>query len=259
MNVRAKKGFGQHFLKDNNIAAKIVDNLSYEKSNNVMEIGPGMGVLTQFLLEKDIRLKVVELDTESVEYLQQHYEALEDNILHQDILKLDLESIFNDKLLLIGNLPYNISSQIFFRMLKFKDFVPEAVFMVQREVAERIVSPPGSKVYGILSVILQTFYDVSLLFHVGPKVFHPPPKVNSAVIKFTRNTTKDLPVDERLFVSVVKQAFNQRRKTLRNALKSMLPEGINIADPVFSKRAEQLSKEDFVHLTESIEETIRSS
>lgn len=259
MNVRAKKGFGQHFLKDHNIAAKIVNSLNLEKSSNVMEIGPGMGVLTRFLLEKDIRLKVVELDAESVEYLQQHYMDLKGSILHADILKIDLESVFNDKLLLIGNLPYNISSQIFFRMLKFKDLIPESVFMVQREVAERIVSPPGSKIYGILSVILQTFYDVSLLFHVGPKVFHPPPKVNSTVIKFIRNSTGELPVDEKLFISVVKQAFNQRRKTLRNALKSMLPAGINMTDPVFSKRAEQLSKEDFLHLTETIEEKNRST
>jgi len=250
MNVRAKKKYGQHFLQDQNIAAKIVSSMDLNTDRNVLEIGPGMGVLTKLLMQKDADLKVVELDAESVQFLKKNFTGLDNKIVHQDFLKLDLPTIFNGKMILIGNLPYNISSQIFFRMLQFRDYIPQAVFMIQREVAERIISPPGSKVYGILSVLLQTFYDIEILFHVGPAVFYPPPKVNSSVIKFVRNDRDGLPVSDRLFQMVVKHAFNQRRKTLRNALKSIIPKNLDTTDEIFSKRAEQLSKDDFVLLSE---------
>ncbi len=252
MNVRAKKKYGQHFLIDQNIALKIVNSMEMDTGSNVLEIGPGMGVLTKLLLQKDVVLKVVELDSESVRFLKENFSGLDNRIIHQDFLKLDLSTIFNGKMQLIGNLPYNISSQIFFHMLQFRDYIPQAVFMIQREVAERIVSPPGSKAYGILSVLLQTFYHIEILFHVRPVVFYPPPKVNSSVIKFIRNDREGLPVAERLFQMVVKQAFNQRRKTLRNALKSIIPKNLDTTDEIFSKRAEQLTKEDFLLLSERV-------
>mgnify|MGYP006291506333 CR=1 FL=1 len=252
MNVRAKKKYGQHFLKDQNIAVKIVNSMDLNIGRNVLEIGPGMGVLTKLLLQKDVDLKVVELDAESVHYLEENFSELANKIVHEDFLKLDLTGIFNGEIQLIGNLPYNISSQIFFRVLQFRDYIPQAVFMIQREVAERIVSPPGSKTYGILSVLLQTFYDTEILFHISPAVFYPPPKVNSAVIKLVRNGRESLPVSDRLFQMIVKHAFNQRRKTLRNALKSVIPKSLNTTDEIFSKRAEQLTNDDFLLLSERI-------
>jgi 16S rRNA (adenine1518-N6/adenine1519-N6)-dimethyltransferase len=251
--VKPKKGYGQHFLKDGNIARKIVNSLDYEKSDNVLEIGPGTGVLTRLLLERNVHLKVVELDQDAVTYLHESFDNLEDRILPVDFLKLNLSEVFEGNMLLIGNLPYNISSQIFLHMLRFKTCIPEAVFMIQREVADRIAASPGSKTYGILSVILQSFYDIQILFQVSPKVFHPPPKVNSAVIKLIKNDIFQLPVDETLFFQVVKRAFNQRRKTLRNALKSLIPEKMDTSGDIFSKRAEQLSKEDFCNLTGMLE------
>ena len=249
MKVRAKKSLGQHFLKDLDAAKKIVDgmtmHLGYE---NVLEIGPGMGVLTQYLLERtDLTTTVVELDRESVAYLLKNFPQLPaEKILEADFLKLDLSELFNGKNFgIIGNFPYNISSMIFFKVLENKHLVNEVVCMLQKEVAVRIASGPGKKDYGILSVLLQAFYDIEYLFSVGPGAFIPPPKVNSGIIRLKRNKVEKLACDEKLFFSVVKMGFNQRRKTLRNALRAMqIPE-----HDLLNKRAEQLSVADFVLLT----------
>jgi 16S rRNA (adenine1518-N6/adenine1519-N6)-dimethyltransferase len=249
MKVRAKKSLGQHFLKDLDAAKKIVDgitmHLGYE---NVLEIGPGMGVLTQYLLERsDLITTVVELDRESVAYLLKNFPQLPaEKILEADFLKLDLSELFNGKNFgIIGNFPYNISSMIFFKVLENKHLVNEVVCMLQKEVAVRIASGPGKKDYGILSVLLQAFYDIEYLFSVGPEAFIPPPKVNSGIIRLKRNKVEKLACDEKLFFSVVKMGFNQRRKTLRNALRAMqIPE-----HDLLNKRAEQLSVADFVLLT----------
>lgn len=246
MFIKAKKHLGQHFLKDHNIALKIVNSLDYSKSKNVLEIGPGMGILTEKLIKKNVQLKVVEIDDQAVNYLKEHHKGL--IVLSQDFLKLDLQDVFKDRLLLIGSLPYNISSQVFFQLLEYKTTVPEAVFMIQREVAERLTARPGTKTYGILSVLLQTFYDIRILFHVGPKVFAPPPNVNSSVVKLTRNDLEEISCDEPFFIKIVKQAFNQRRKTLRNSLKPILPSEIDISSGIFNKRPEQLTKEQFLEL-----------
>lgn len=253
MKVRAKKHLGQHFLNDLHIAQKITNGLTghggYDK---VLEIGPGMGVLTQFLLQ-DTRFttSVIELDTESVEYLKIHYPALADRIYSEDFLKWKFSTLTSDRFAIIGNFPYNISSQIFFRILEDYNQVTEVVCMLQKEVAQRIASPPGNKDYGILSVLLQAFYDIDYIVSVPPGAFTPPPKVQSGVIRLRRNTTEKLDCNEKFFFTVVKTAFNQRRKTLRNALKP-LGEVKNTAEanhPLFDKRAEQLSVEDFVFLT----------
>nr|WP_262918917.1 16S rRNA (adenine(1518)-N(6)/adenine(1519)-N(6))-dimethyltransferase RsmA [Tunicatimonas sp. TK19036] len=253
-NVRPKKFLGQHFLKDQNIAEKIVHSLTgHGGYQQVLEIGPGMGVLTQFLVSLDqYQTTVMEVDAESVTYLEQHYEALP--ILHQDFLKADLSPI-PSPFAIIGNFPYNISSQIFFKVLEHRQDIPEVVGMLQKEVAERIQSEHGNKTYGILSVLLQAFYDIEYLFTVEPHVFHPPPKVRSAVIRLKRNATKQLDCDEVLFKRVVKQGFQNRRKTLRNALKPLnLPELIRQL-PMLNLRAEQLSVQDFVSLTQQIEQS----
>lgn len=252
-NVRPKKHLGQHFLKDLSIAQRIADSLTgHGGYSEVLEIGPGMGVLTQFLIPTSYNLKVIEIDRESVAYLQDHYDALEGRIIQGDFLKLPITEITSEPMAVIGNFPYNISSQIFFKVLEFKDQVPEVVGMIQKEVADRLVSPPGNKQYGILSVFLQAYYDLEYLFTVKPGVFNPPPKVNSAVIRLKRNGTKKLDCDEQLFVRVVKQAFQMRRKTLRNALKAInLPAQLN-DDPILSQRAEQLSVNQFVNLTNKI-------
>ncbi len=254
--VKPKKYLGQHFLKDKNIARKIVHSLTLHRAyRQVLEIGPGTGVLTEFLV-KDERFttSVIELDTVSVQYLQHHYPELKARIFSDDFLQTDLGEIMHEPFAVIGNFPYNISSQIFFKVLEIKNEVPEIVCMLQKEVADRLKSPPGSKAYGILSVLLQAYYDIEYLFTVEPGVFHPPPKVRSGVIRLKRNDTKQLKCDEKLFRRVVKQSFQTRRKTLRNALKPLnLPETIRRIN-VLDKRAEQLSVSDFVELTQKIEE-----
>ncbi len=248
--VKPKKALGQHFLKDLQIAERIADTLSDYKQLPVLEIGPGMGVLTQFLLEKGHDLTVVELDLESVDYLEQNFPALEGKILAEDFLRLDLSKLFSGQFCVIGNYPYNISSQIFFKVLDYKEHIPCCSGMIQKEVAERLAAGPGSKTYGILSVLLQAWYEVEYLFTVSEKVFDPPPKVKSAVIRMVRNNRTELGCDEKLFKTVVKTSFNQRRKTLRNSMKPLL--GKDCPDyqlPIFDKRPEQLSVEQFVELT----------
>ena len=251
MEVRAKKALGQHFLTDQSIARRIVDSLSSNGVPELLEIGPGMGVLTQYLLQReDVNLKAVELDGESVDYLLTHFAGMQGRLLQADYLRLDMHRVFHGPYRIIGNFPYNISSQIFFKILDDKDRIPEVVCMIQKEVAERIAEKPGSKTYGILSVLLQAWYDIEYCFTVGPGAFAPPPKVHSAVIRLTRNGRTDLGCDEKLFKQVVKTAFNQRRKTLRNALKPLLPDRQDL--PFMDLRAERLSVEDFVQLTRCI-------
>lgn len=248
--VKPKKHLGQHFLTDLSIAERIVESLEINTNDRVIEVGPGTGVLTQYLVKKEIDFSVVEIDTESVEYLEEHYPDLK--ILSKDFLRLNLVEEFGSPLKIIGNFPYNISSQIFFKVLEFKNDVTECVGMLQKEVAERIASPHGNKTYGILSVFLQAYYDIDYLFTVEPHVFNPPPKVRSAVIRLKRNQTKEIDCSEKLFFAVVKQGFNNRRKTLRNALKSFnLPPEVT-ANDVFNKRAEQLSVDDFIQLTKTV-------
>ena len=245
--VRAKKHLGQHFLTDLSVARRIADSLPADCTLPILEVGPGMGVLSQFVVEKPNRFTAVEIDSESVEYLRQYLPALD--VVEGDFLKMNLDRLFEGaKFAVIGNFPYNISSQIFFRVLDHRDRIPCVVGMVQKEVAERIASPHGNKVYGITSVLLQAFYDIEYLFTVPEHVFDPPPKVKSAVIRLTRNNTERLGCDEKLFVRVVKTAFNQRRKTLRNSLKPLL-QNAACAEPIFDKRPEQLSVADFVALT----------
>ena len=248
--VKPKKALGQHFLKDLQIAQRIADTLDTFKSLPVLEIGPGMGVLTQYLLEAGHDLTVVELDMESVDYLNLNFPDLKGRIIAEDFLKLDLSKLFPGQFCVIGNYPYNISSQIFFKVLDYKDQIPCCSGMLQKEVAERLAAGPGSKTYGILSVLLQAWYDVEYLFTVSEKVFDPPPKVKSAVLKITRNDRKELGCDEKLFKTVVKTSFNQRRKTLRNSMKPLLGKDCpDYALPIFVKRPEQLSVEQFVELT----------
>lgn len=250
MQVRAKKALGQHFLTDQSIAKAIVDALGVSEVEDVLEVGPGMGVLTGYLLDReDIKLKMVEIDGESVVYLRENYPQVVGKLLQADYLKLDMRKVFPGKYRVIGNFPYNISSQIFFKILEDKDLVPEVVCMIQKEVADRIAEPPGSKTYGILSVLLQAWYDIEYVMSVGSGAFCPPPKVQSAVIRLKRNSRTDLGCDPSLFKAVVKTAFNQRRKTLRNALKPLIKEGFAATDPIFDLRAEKLSVEDFVYLT----------
>ena len=247
--VKAKKRLGQHFLTDYNIAQQIVDSRR-ANTPTIIEIGPGMGVLTQFLIKiPDIELHLIELDEESVAYLRIHYPCLDKNIHAMDFLKADLQTITNEPFTLIGNFPYNISNQILFKVLEYKDQIPEVVGMFQKEVAMRIASKPGKKDYGILSVLLQAYYDIEYLFTVDEHVFDPPPKVKSGVIRLTRNEVKKINCNEQDFKTLVKTAFNQRRKTLRNSLKSIsFPESLT-QDPIFNKRPEQLSVEEFIWLT----------
>ena len=253
--VKPKKFLGQHFLRDLSIANDIADTVDACPNLPVLEVGPGMGVLTQFLMKKDREVKVVELDFESVAYLKENFSALEGHIIEDDFLKLKLENIFEGKpFVLTGNYPYNISSQIFFKMLDYKDLIPCCTGMIQKEVAERIAAGPGSKTYGILSVLIQAWYKVEYLFTVHEHVFNPPPKVKSAVIRMTRNETTDLGCDEKLFKQIVKTTFNQRRKTLRNSIASILDKSHPLsADPIFNKRPEQLSVQEFVELTNRVE------
>lgn len=244
--VRAKKHLGQHFLRDEYIAENIT--LAMKPiSKKVLEIGPGMGVLTKYLLKNEsFETSVVEIDKESVEYLKLHYPSLENRIFDADFLEMNLEEFSAEPFSIIGNFPYNISSQIFFKVLDNKNLVDEVVCMLQKEVAKRIASGPGNKDYGILSVLLQAYYDISYCFTVLPGAFTPPPKVDSGVIRVKRNAVQKLDCDEKLFKNVVKTGFNQRRKTLRNALK---PLGYKFEDPLLDKRAEQLGVADFIYLT----------
>lgn len=260
MQVKAKKQLGQHFLKDENIARKISETISAaELPENakewgdipILEIGPGMGVLTKYLMETGRELKAVELDSESVQYLAKAYPALD--VIEGDFLKMNLDEIFPDQFALIGNYPYNISSQIFFKLLDYKEKIPVAAGMLQKEVAERICSGPGSKVYGILSVLLQAWYDCRYLFDVPPTVFSPPPKVQSGVLILTRNSRKELGCDPALFKAIVKQSFGMRRKTLRNSLASFIqPDSEASKLEILSLRPERLSVEQFIELTNAI-------
>lgn len=252
--VRAKKALGQHFLVDLNIARKICEALrggTPEQPDTTLEVGCGMGVLTQFLLQRDdLTTWGAEIDTESVEYLHAHYPDFAPRLLAGDFLKMDLRSQFPEGFLLIGNFPYNISSQIFFRLIEHRDCIPECVGMIQKEVAVRIAEPPGSREYGILSVLLQAWYDIEYLFTVGEKVFNPPPKVKSAVIRLKRNGVQQLDCDEKLFIRVVKASFGQRRKMIRNSLKAVFGNFGGEEHAYFSRRAEQLSVAEFVELTQ---------
>lgn len=252
MLVKAKKHLGQHFLKDLTIAQKIADTLSFSGYRKTLEIGPGMGVLTQFLLEKDTDVYVIEIDRESVTYLENHFPKLQNKIISGDFLKFDIVSYFKEPFAIIGNFPYNISSQIVFKMLDLRDYIPEFSGMFQKEVAERICEKAGSKTYGILSVLVQAFYDADYLFTVSENVFNPSPKVKSGVLRLVRKENFHLDCDEKLFFSVVKTAFQQRRKTLRNSLKSFINSEELKVKTVFDKRPEQLSWEEFVEITKMI-------
>ena len=287
MEVRAKKSLGQHFLTDLSIAQRIAESLTAPVTpgdctgdtgsstssgkdgagqTDVLEVGPGMGVLTQFLLQRpELNLKMVEIDRESVDYLLVHFPQVNGALIEADFLKLRLETFFKGQFCIIGNFPYNISSQIFFKILDYKESVPQVVCMIQKEVAERIAEKPGSKTYGILSVLLQAWYDIEYLFTVGEGAFNPPPKVKSAVIRLVRNSRKELGCDESLFKAVVKTSFNQRRKTMRNSLRPIVSakasrEGWNeeqvsafLSQPVFDLRPERLGVEDFISLTHSLQ------
>ncbi|MBQ4228599.1 MAG: 16S rRNA (adenine(1518)-N(6)/adenine(1519)-N(6))-dimethyltransferase RsmA [Bacteroidaceae bacterium] len=267
--VRPKKFLGQHFLTDLSIASRIADTVDACPELPILEVGPGMGVMTQFLVQKSRQVKVVEIDYESVEYLRRTYPELEDSIIEDDFLKMHLERTFEGSpFVLTGNYPYNISSQIFFKMLDYKALIPCCTGMIQKEVAERIAAKPGSKTYGILSVLIQAWYDVEYLFTVEPGVFNPPPKVRSAVIRLTRNETTKLGCDEKLFKRLVKTTFNQRRKTLRNNIKPLLsqletesvakPDFTELlADPIMTQRPEQLSVQNFIDLTLRLEHELK--
>lgn len=266
--VRPKKALGQHFLTDLSIACRIADTVDACPDLPVLEVGPGMGVLTQYLVEKERELRVVEIDAESVAYLQENFPALEGCIVADDFLRMPLETLFDGRpFVLTGNYPYNISSQIFFRLLDYKHLIPCCTGMIQKEVAERIAASPGGKQYGILSVLLQAWYSVELLFTVPEHVFNPPPKVKSAVVRLTRNDVSQLGCDEQLFRRVVKTTFNQRRKTLRNNIRPLLAEldqqavregrpvrdhAAFLSDALFGLRPEQLSVQDFVSLTNRV-------
>ncbi len=254
MYVKPKKYLGQHFLTDLSIAERIADTLPNDRPIKVLEIGPGTGVLTQFLLKKpNVDLKVVEIDTESVAYLKENFPELEGRIVEGDFLEKPLDDFFEGEFCVIGNYPYNISSQIFFKVYENRDRIPFCSGMIQKEVADRLASPPGHKAYGILSVLLQAFYDITYHFTVSEHVFNPPPKVKSAVISFKRNEVQALDCNDGDFKTVVKTAFNQRRKTLRNSLRTIIGERPEIIEmEILNKRPEQLSVEEFVSLTKKL-------
>lgn len=250
MSVRAKKHLGQHFLTDENIAKNIVEGLSYENYNNVMEVGPGMGVLTKYLLEKDQNIYLAEIDTESIDYLKKNYAKTNEETFVGDFLKQDFSFIDGEEIAIIGNFPYNISSQILFKIIDHYEIIPEMVGMFQKEVAERTAAVPRTKDYGILSVLVQAYYDVKYLFTVHENVFNPPPKVKSGVIKLTKNPKEGLAGNEVLFKQIVKAGFGQRRKKLSNSWKVLnIPEALKTHE-FLDKRAEELSVEDFIHFTQ---------
>jgi 16S rRNA (adenine1518-N6/adenine1519-N6)-dimethyltransferase len=257
--VKPKKFLGQHFLKDLKIAKDIADTIDSTPDIPILEVGPGMGVLTQFLVKKGRQIKVVEVDDESVQYLRNEFPQLEDNIIEDDFLKMHLENTFDGKpFALTGNYPYNISSQIFFKMLDYKNLIPCCTGMVQREVAQRIASEPGHKTFGILSVLIQAWYKVEYLFGVDENVFNPPPRVKSAVIRMTRNNIQELGCNEKLLKQIVKTTFNQRRKTLRNSIKPILGKNYEITqNEIFNKRPEQLSVQQFIYLTNLVENELK--
>ena len=250
--VKPKKHLGQHFLKDKNIAEKITNSLNAENIKDVIEIGAGTGILTDFLLKKDYNLHIIEIDPESIDYLKIHYPDLKEKLLHKDFLKFDLQNSFKENIAIIGNFPYNISSQIVFKVIENRQIVKEVVGMFQKEVAERITAVPGNKTYGILSVLTQAYYNTEYLFTVNEQVFYPPPKVKSGVIRLIRKNNETINCDDALFKKIVKTGFNQRRKTLRNSLKS-LTQNIETSHDFFNKRPEQLSWLQFVELTNLID------
>lgn len=253
-DVKAKKHLGQHFLTDESIAERIADTLNFEGYNITLEIGPGMGVLTKYLLEKPTETYVIEIDPDSVAYLNERYPKLKGKIISKDVLKYNINEVFEETpFAIIGNFPYNISSQIVFKCLELRHQVPEFSGMFQKEVAERICEKKGSKTYGILSVLVQAFYNAEYLFTVSPEVFNPPPKVNSGVLRLRRKENFTLPCTEKLFFSVVKISFQQRRKTLRNSLKSFNLSDNLKEDSIFDLRPEQLTVEQFIELTQKIE------
>jgi 16S rRNA (adenine1518-N6/adenine1519-N6)-dimethyltransferase len=252
--VKPKKHLGQHFLIDLSIAERIAAQVTgHGGVKQLLEIGPGMGVLTDYLLKGDLDVNLIEIDRESIAYLHQKYPKLQDKVIEGDFLKFDFSTVFTTPFAVVGNFPYNISSQIFFKILEDKNKVSEVVCMLQKEVARRIASPKGSKEYGILSVLLQAWYDIDYIFSVPPGVFNPPPKVNSGVIRLTRNQVQKLDCNEKLFFQVVKGGFGNRRKTLRNSLKSFQLTEEFKSHPILDKRAEQLDVADFVFLTQQIE------
>lgn len=254
--VKAKKHLGQHFLTDKNICKKIADQFQYHQNcKRALEIGPGTGALTDFLLlQEETDLSVIDVDIESIEYLKQNYPQLEGRIFKKDFLKVDIQEIMGtEPFAVVGNFPYNISSQILFRCLEYRNQIPEIMGMFQKEVAERVAEKPGSKQYGIISVILQAFYDIQYCFTVDEHVFNPPPKVKSGVIRCTRNNRESLPCDEKMFISIVKATFNQRRKTIRNSVKKMI-HGESFDHPYLTLRPEVLSVEQFIELTLAIEQ-----
>ncbi len=257
--VKPKKSLGQHFLKDEAIAERIASTLDGFAELPVLEVGPGTGVLTRWLLNKSKDLTVVELDKESIVYLNDHFPELKGRIIEKDFLKLDLKQLYVDKpFCVIGNYPYNISSQIFFKVLDYKNAIPCCSGMIQKEVAERLTASPGSKTYGILSVLLQVWYDVEYLFTVSEQAFIPPPKVKSAVVRLTRNKRQEMDCDEKLFKTVVKTSFNQRRKMLRNSLKSLLSENVELPEnEMFNKRPEQLSIAQFEEMTNLLKPLVK--
>jgi len=258
--VRAKKHLGQHFLTDKKVAAKIVDGLVHtDQYRQVLEVGPGMGILSDILLQREnLETFMIDIDVESYHFLNDKYPQMGSRLIHGDFLKMNLTSVFPGKFAIIGNFPYNISSQILFKILEHRDQVVEMVGMFQKEVAERCASGSGTKDYGILSVLIQAYYNIEYLFTVKPGTFNPPPKVNSGVIRLSRNERVELPCDEKLFWTVVKSGFNQRRKTLRNALSGVLPK-VKMDDHwFFEKRAEQLSVEEFITLTQHVAELAKS-
>lgn len=260
MTVQPKKHLGQHFLKDENICRKIVEQYTnFGQTNNVLEIGPGMGAITKYFLEiQGVNLHVMELDPESVNYLASVYPELENKIHSNDFIKTDLSTFFKGKpFAVVGNFPYNISSQILFHCIQFRNQIPEIMGMFQKEVAERVAEPPGSKKYGVLSVFLQTYYNIEYCFTVSKNVFYPPPNVQSGVIRCLRNERRTLPVDEDLFAKVVKATFNQRRKTIRNGLKNLIDVNLLPDHPFLKKRAETLSVDDFIELTGIVEKAIK--
>ena len=261
ISVRPKKFLGQHFLTDLQVARRIADTVDACPNLPVLEVGPGTGVLTQFLLTKQRLVKAIEIDFDSVPYLHQHFPQLGDNLIEGDFLKMDLNQLFDGQpFVLTGNYPYNISSQIFFKMVENRHLIPCCTGMIQKEVAERMAAGPGSKTYGVLSVLIQAWYDVQYLFTVDEHVFNPPPKVKSAVIRLTRNQKQSLGCNEQLFRHIVKTVFTQRRKMMRNGMKQILgKDSPMLADPLFTRRPEQLSVQDYIDLTNRIEAELQHS